>query len=75
MPGWLCGGKLDLANLPTWEIALNHFRDRRGLPLPLTARLVEARVRSHQGVNHHIVWETLTHAGMGWVGLSPAPDR
>jgi hypothetical protein len=68
-PGWLCGGKLDLRLLPTGEIALNHFHERLGLPLPATARLVETRLRAHEGVNHHIVWETFTHGAVGRAGL------
>jgi hypothetical protein len=69
-PGWLCGGRLDLRLLPTWEIGFNHFHGRLGLPLPLTQRLIETAVRTHRrGVDHHIVWETFTHARAGWTGL------
>jgi hypothetical protein len=71
-PSWLCGGRLDLRLLPTGEIAYNHFHDRLRQPMPFTGRLLEARVRAHDGVNHHIVWETFTHAAIGWAGL-PAP--
>ena len=69
VPGWLCGGRLDRRLVPTWEIGLNHYGKRLGLPLPLSQRLVETRVRAHGGVNHHIVWESFTHAGVGWAGL------
>jgi hypothetical protein len=68
-PAWLCGGKLDLRVLPTGEIAYNHFHDRLGLPLPATARLIETRLRQHEGVNHHIVWESFTHGAVGRAGL------
>jgi hypothetical protein len=69
-PDWLCGGRLDLGGvLPTWEIAYNHLQGRRGLPLPATGRLIQTRVRGPRGANHHIVWETFTHADTGWAGL------
>jgi hypothetical protein len=52
---------------PTWEIAYNHFHDRLGYSLPkMSAVLPTIRPT---GVNHHMNWETLTHAGMGAVGL------
>ena len=70
VPDWLCGGKLDLRVLPTWEVAYNHFHHRLEMSLPFTGRLIETRVRgAPDGVNHHIVWETFTHGGVGWVGL------
>ena len=52
---------------PTWEVAYNHCRDRLGFSLPkMSAVLPTIRPT---GVNHHMNWETLTHAGMGAVGL------
>jgi hypothetical protein len=52
---------------PTWEIAYNHFHDRLGYSLPkMSAVLPTIRPT---GVNHHMNWETLTHAGMGAIGL------
>jgi hypothetical protein len=68
-PPWLCGGKLTLSVLPTWEIGYNHFHDRLGLDLPLSQKLIETKVRGDSGVDHHMVWETLTHAQVGSVGL------
>ena len=47
---------------PTWEIAYNHFHDRLGFSLPEMAAVLPA-IRP-TGVNHHMAWETLTHAGM-----------
>lgn len=48
---------------PTWEIAYNHFHNRLGYSLPkMSAVLPKIRPT---GVNHHMNWETLTHAGMG----------
>jgi hypothetical protein len=52
---------------PTWEIAYNHFHDRLGMKLPkMEAVLPTIRPT---GVNHHMAWETLTHGGMGWIGV------
>jgi len=54
---------------PTWEIAYNHFHNRLGFALPkMSAVLPKIRPT---GVNHHMTWETLTHAGMGAIGLPP----
>ena len=68
VPSWLCGGSLSLGNIPTWEIAYNHFNTRLGLSLPLTKRMIEEKVRP-TGLNYFIAWETLTHAMTGSVGL------
>ncbi|SDS00754.1 alginate lyase family protein [Opitutus sp. GAS368] len=54
---------------PTWEIAYNHFHDRLGLALPLMAAVIPTNRPT--GVNHHMAWETLTHGGIGAVGLPP----
>jgi hypothetical protein len=68
VPDWLCGGTVDLRQpLPTWEVGYNHYARRAGGSLPAAERLVRERVRAHPiGVNHHIVWETLTHGEIGW---------
>jgi hypothetical protein len=69
-PSWLCGGTLSRSDvLPTWEIGYNHFHDRLGIDLPLTGKLIETRVRATGGVDHHMVWETITHAGAARAGL------
>ncbi|SPF33974.1 Secreted protein (fragment) [Candidatus Sulfopaludibacter sp. SbA4] len=52
---------------PTWEIAYNHFHDRLGNQLPKMAVVIPGNRPT--GVNHHMDWETLTHAGMGSIGL------
>jgi Alginate lyase len=58
---------------PTWEIAYKHFHGRRGYSLPkMSAVLPTIRPT---GVNHHMNWETLTHAGMGAVGLGAVVQR
>jgi hypothetical protein len=54
---------------PTWEIAYNHFHDRLGYSLPKMAAVLPANRPT--GVNHHMNWETLTHAGMGAIGIPP----
>ena len=43
VPSWLCGGRVRLATLPTWEIAFNHFTTRLGLSLPNTQTLIAAQ--------------------------------
>jgi hypothetical protein len=68
-PSWLCGGTLMLTVRPTWEIGYNHFHDRLGLALPHTQKLIETKIRGMSDVDHHMVWETLTHAAVGWAGL------
>jgi hypothetical protein len=69
VPSWLCGGTLNTSVAPTWEIGFNHFHNRLGLPLPLTQKLIETRVRGTSGIDHHMIWETLTHAETAWAGL------
>jgi hypothetical protein len=52
---------------PTWEIAYNHFHNRLGIDLPKIAAVIPTNRPT--GVNHHMTWETLTHAGMGSIGI------
>lgn len=52
---------------PTWEIAYNHFHNRLGHKLPKMAAVLPT-IRP-TGVNHHMNWETLTHAELGTIGL------
>jgi hypothetical protein len=67
-PGWLCGGTLaGLTARPTWEIAYNHFANRLGMALPHTKNLV-MRIRPTGG-DHHMSWESMSHAQVGWAGL------
>jgi hypothetical protein len=61
--------KLEFNLHPTWEIAYNHFHDRMGESFPKMAPVIAANRPT--GVNHHMNWETLTHAGMGSIGLPP----
>jgi hypothetical protein len=70
VPAELCGGSLqDRTPSPTWEIAFNHFANRRGEPLPESERLL-AKIRP-TATDHHMAWETLTHAGVGWPSVDP----
>lgn len=59
--------KLEFHVHPTWEIAYNHFHDRLGFSLPKMAAVLPGNRPT--GVNHHMAFETLTHAGMGAIGL------
>jgi len=52
---------------PTWEIAYNHFHNRLGYSLPKMALVIPTNRPTD--ANHHMVWETLTHAEMGSVGI------
>jgi len=54
---------------PTWEIAYNHYHDRLGQKLPKMGAVLDAMRPT--GVNHMMNWETLTHAGIGAIGLPP----
>ena len=58
---------------PTWEIAYNHYHNRMGVELPRMSAVLPTNRPT--GVNHHMAWETLTHAGVGAVGLPPPKDR
>jgi hypothetical protein len=67
VPSWLCGGSVKTANTTAWEIAYNHFVNRKGFSMPNAGQMVQ-RVRP-TGINYFIAWETLTHAGVGNAGL------
>jgi hypothetical protein len=67
VPSWLCGGKLNMRQMPTYEIVYNHFVNRRGLEMPFTKKLLE-KLRP-LGVDKHMAWETMTHANTGMVGI------
>ena len=61
--------KLEFTLQPTWEIAYNHFHNRLGHRLPKIAAVLPTNRPT--GVKQHMVWETLTHAQVGAVGLPP----
>jgi len=68
VPSWLCGGKLDAVTpYPTWEIAYNELANRLGMSLPHTRNVV-LKVRPTAG-NHHMAWESMTHAEVGSAGI------
>jgi hypothetical protein len=54
---------------PTWEIAYNHFHDRMGFKLPKMAAVLPTNRPT--GGDHQMIWETLTHAGLGSIGIPP----
>lgn len=58
---------------PTWEIAFNHFYNRLGNKLPKMAAVIPTNRPT--GVDHHMAWETLTHGGIGSVGLPPVNKK
>jgi Alginate lyase len=68
-PSGLCSvkGLHDVTPDPMWEIGYNALVNRQGLDLPQTKKLLP-KIRP-TGVDHHMVWETLTHAGIGKAGL------
>lgn len=48
---------------PTFEIAYNHFHNRKGLTMPLTNTLITSKIRpSYFTTMLNMAWETLTHA-------------
>lgn len=60
---------IEVQILPTWEILFNHYVTRKGRSMPSTAALLP-RVRvGGSYTDLQISWETLTHAGVGSVGL------
>ena len=67
IPSSLCGGSLDLNVGGTWEIAYNHYARRRGYSLPQTLKVLQNN--RPMGSSAHKVWETLTHAEVGSVGI------
>jgi hypothetical protein len=52
---------------PMWEIAYNEYGNRLSMQLPNTQQLVQ-KIRP-TGIDHHMDWETLTHAEVGSVGI------
>jgi len=68
VPSSLCTGTLtDVSADPTWEIAYNHYANRTKAALPQTKALI-AKIRPVD-TDHHMDWETLTHAEVGSVGI------
>ncbi|WP_433058151.1 alginate lyase family protein [Dactylosporangium sp. CS-033363] len=61
VPGWLCGGKLNLGLGPVTEVAFNALHNRMGIAMTNTQRLTE-QSRPAGSNNLFVAWETLTHA-------------
>jgi len=57
----------------TWEVAYNHFHNRMGFSLPKMGAALPL-ARPSEG-NHHVLWETLTHAETGAIGMPQAKQR
>jgi len=81
---WLCARRSEFVNkdkqpvpnntievqiLPTWEILYNHYVNRRGRAMPATAALLPKVRAGGSTTDLQMSWETLTHAGVGAVGL------
>jgi hypothetical protein len=69
--GWagdgICGGTVNRSMSETFEVGYNHYVNRKGLSLPNTLAFIQAhRPNNH---THHIIWETITHADIGTVGI------
>jgi hypothetical protein len=64
VPPSLVGSKLKISRGQTWEIAYNHFRNRKGIELPQTQKLILTRTRPTL-TGLMTAWETLTHAELG----------
>jgi Alginate lyase len=68
-PSSVCGGSPNVSTSPMWEIGYNHYHNRMGIALPFTNTVI-TRIRP-TGTDHHMDWETLTHAEIGDVGILP----
>ncbi|SEG95316.1 Alginate lyase [Nonomuraea solani] len=60
VPSSLCGGSVTLGLGPTFEVGFNALRNRMGIGMARTQRLVEQGRPA--GTTHFLGWETLTHA-------------
>jgi hypothetical protein len=67
LPPGLCNARG--AAIPMWEIGYNEYANRAGKSLPNTMQLIAKPGFRPTGVDHHLVWETLTHAEIGHVGI------
>jgi hypothetical protein len=68
VPKTICGGAINLREVPIFDMGYNHYHNRKGIEMPLTRQWIA----SHRpmGVDHHMVWATLTHAESGNVGAA-----
>ncbi len=70
LPAGICGAVRSKALQPMWEIAYNHYASRLGMSLPNMKQLIQKPGFRPTDVDHHLAWETLTHAEIGKVGVS-----
>jgi hypothetical protein len=57
-----------------WEVAYNHYYNRKGLSMPYTKRAIEEKVRPEGLDNDMLPWGTLVHAELGnLTGGTPTP--
>jgi Alginate lyase len=68
-PAGICNDARTGSPRPTWEIAYNHYATRLGMSLPNTAALLKKPGFRPTDYEEHLAWETLTHAGVGNVGI------
>jgi hypothetical protein len=62
--------------LPTWEIAYNHFHNRKGFALPLTETLIRTKVRNSDFTAMcNLAWESITHAEIDAIAINGTPVR
>ena len=60
---------IEVQILPTWEILFNHYVTRKGRSMPSTTALIPRVRAGGPATDLQMSWETLTHAGVGSVGL------
>jgi hypothetical protein len=69
--GWsgdgICGGTINRNMSETFEVGYNHYVNRKGASMPHTLAFILSKRPTNRG--HHIVWETMTHAELGSVGV------
>ncbi|XXT21190.1 alginate lyase family protein [Sorangium sp. So ce429] len=68
----MCGGLIEVHDVPVWELAYNHYAGRKGQSMP-QSRKVRDRIRGQSGnhrdvTNVQITWEALTHGDTGSAG-------
>jgi hypothetical protein len=68
-PPGICGSVRSMSAQPMWEIAYNHYANRVGKTLPNMNKLIMRPGFRPTDFDHHLAWETLTHAEIGDVGF------
>jgi hypothetical protein len=64
VPEYVCGGKINMHQAPTCEIAYTAFSHRLGFPMPNTLKHLQNTVRKLDPLvdTHMMIYETLTHS-------------